>query len=76
MFKLKNDIYPEYLKSLIVQSYRSNLRFSPSIDHTFSYADPYIWNSSPSNIICCNQLLIFRDGLKTFLFSKFMEEHL
>ena len=86
MFKLKSCIYSEYLKSLIVQPQRSNLRssthnlyFIPSINHTFakrsfSYAGPYIWNSSPSNLISCNSLLIFRKGLKTFLFNKFMEE--
>ena len=86
MFKLKNSIYPEYLKSLIVQPHRSNLRsstcnhyFIPSINHTFakrsfSCAGPYIWNTLPSNLICCNSLLIFRNGLKTFLFDKFLEE--
>ena len=86
MFKLKNCFYPEYLKSLIVQPHRSNLRssthnhyFIPSINHTFakrsfSYAGPYTWNSLPVDLICCNSLLIFRNGLKTFLFNKFMEE--
>ena len=28
----------------------------------------------PLILICCNSLLIFRNGLKTFLFNKFMEE--
>ena len=86
MFELKNCIYPEYLKSLIVQPHRSNLRssthnhhFIPSINHTFaersfSYAGPYIWNSLPFELICCNSLLIFQNGLKKFLFNKFMDE--
>ena len=86
MSKLKSCIYPEYIKSLIVQPHRSNLRssthnhyFIPSINHTFakrsfSYAGPYISNYLPSNLICCNSLLIFRNGLKTFLFDKFLEE--
>ena len=81
MFKLKNCIYPENLKSLIVQPHRSNLRSSthnPYFIHTFakrsfSYAGPYIWNTSPSNLIYCNSLLIFQNGLKTFLFNNFLD---
>ena len=88
MFKIKNCIYPEYLKSLIVQPHRSNLRssshnhyFIPSINPTvakrsFSYAGPYICNSLPSNLICCNSLSIFRNGLKTFLLSNSNEKRL
>ena len=88
MFKLKNNFSPTYLKKLIVQPYRRNLRssshnhyFIPSINHSFAkrsftYAGPYIWNSLPSNLLCCNSLLTFRNGLKTFLFGKFIEERL
>ena len=40
MFKLKNCIYPEYLKSLIVQPHRSNLRSSTL--HTIIISSPQL----------------------------------
>ncbi|MCI4436824.1 MAG: hypothetical protein JHC33_08470 [Ignisphaera sp.] len=86
MFKLKNLISPDYLKSLIKSPLRSNLRSSssfhyqlPSINHifakrSFSFAGPYSWNSLPPHLTCCNSLLSFRKELKTFLFKKFLDE--
>jgi len=87
MYKLKNNISPDYLKSLIHLPNRSNLRssshnhnFIPSINHSFakrsfSYAGPYIWNSLPPHLTDCCSLLTFRKNLKTFLFQKFITEY-
>lgn len=86
MFKLKNLTSPDYLKLLVNLPARPNLRSSssfhyqlPSVKHTFakrsfSFAGPYNWNLLPSYLTCCDSLLTFRKELKTFLFTKFIEE--
>ena len=78
MFKIKNCSFPLYLINLIINPPRSGLRSSSrnhssifTVKHafakrSFSYSGPFLWNSLPPS------LTVFRRGLKTYLFGKFM----
>ena len=86
MFKVKNCPSPSYLKSLIIKPRKSGLR-SSSLHHSsiftvkhsfakrsFSFSGPFLWNSLPHSLTNSTSLTLFRRGLKTHLFSKFMTE--
>jgi hypothetical protein len=86
MFKIKNKISPVYLTNSIRVPNRSGLR-SSSFNHnsvyrvkhsfakrSFSYSGPFLWNSLPSSLTLTKSLTVFRKGLKTHLFGKFVSE--
>ena len=86
MFKIHNSISSIYLNNLIKKSPKSGLRslsfncsFRFSVKHSFakrsfSYSGSFLWNSLPSSLIATKSLMVFRRGLKAYLFNKFMAE--
>ena len=86
MFKIHNSISPIYLNNLIKKPLKLGLRSSSfnrsfrfSVKHSFakrsfSYSGPFLWNSLPSSLTATKSLMVFRRGLKAYLFKKFMAE--
>ena len=81
MFKVKNKISTVYLTNSIRVRNRSGLR-SSSFNHnsvyrvkrSFFYSGLFFWNYLPSSLTLTKSLTLFRKGLKTHLFGKFVSE--
>ena len=91
VFKALHDMAPIYIKEMITRtkSDRYNLRSNdevtliiPRFKHTtlgrraFSVNAPCLWNSLPKALRSLDNLEHFKKGLKTHLFTKFMNEGL
>ena len=82
-WKALNGIAPIYISDLLVH-YQPNRtlrssnkhllavpRTSSSLgDRAFSVTAPNLWNALPSNIRCCENLISFKNLLKTHLYNK------
>jgi hypothetical protein len=77
MFKIKNNMAPPYLQSLLIPStdrYNSDRYLCPKtrVDiykSSFAFSGPYVWNTIPINIKSVNSLQSFKSSLKHYLLN-------
>ena len=74
-----NDILCQYVPQRDLRSQDSRLlmehrsRLKTFGDRSISKAGPTIWNSLPKSLRCSESFAVFKKGLKTYLFDKYLQ---